>query len=48
MTIIIFLFLLSLLVAALPVYTYSREWGYYPSSIIATIASIVALLLMLK
>ncbi len=48
MNIIILLLLLSLFLAALPVYTYSREWGYYPSSVIATIALIVALLLMLK
>ncbi|HXX82456.1 MAG TPA: DUF3309 family protein [Casimicrobiaceae bacterium] len=44
MNIIVLLMLLGvLLVATLPAYGYSREWGYYPSSIVAAILLILIL-----
>lgn len=42
MNVIVLLMLLgALLVATLPAYDYSREWGYYPSSIVAAILLIL-------
>ena len=42
MNVIVLLGLLgALLVATLPAYGYSREWGYYPSSIVAAILLIL-------
>lgn len=39
--------LLMLLFGALPVYPYSRSWGYYPSGGLATVLIVVLLLLLL-
>jgi hypothetical protein len=39
--------LLMLLFGALPVYPYSRNWGYYPSGGLATVLVIVLILLLL-
>ena len=42
MNVIVLLVLLgALLVATLPAYSYSREWGYYPSGIVAAILLIL-------
>ena len=35
------------MVGALPVYPYSREWGYYPSGTLAVIVAVVAVVLLL-
>ena len=39
--------LVLLLIGALPVYPYSRQWGYYPSGTLALIVAVVALMLLL-
>jgi len=39
----VLLLLGALLIATLPKYGYSREWGYYPSGIVAAILLIVAI-----
>ena len=39
--------LVLVLIGALPVYPYSREWGYYPSGMLAVIVAVVALMLLL-
>jgi Protein of unknown function (DUF3309) len=36
-----------LLIGALPVYPYSRNWGYYPSGTLAVAVAVVALMLLL-
>jgi len=43
-TIVLVCFLFLLLGMALPIYPYSRGWGYYPSGVIATIVAAVILL----
>lgn len=44
---IVLIFLVLLLVGMLPVYPYSRSWGYYPSSGLATLLVVVLVLLLL-
>ena len=39
--------LILLLIGALPVWPYSRHWGYLPSGILALISLLVALILLL-
>ena len=39
--------LVLLLIGALPVYPYSRNWGYYPSGTLAVGVAVVALMLLL-
>jgi len=39
--------LVLILIGALPVYPYSRGWGYYASGSLAVIVAIVALMLLL-
>lgn len=39
--------LVLVLIGALPVYSYSREWGYLPSAVLAVVAAGVALMLLL-
>jgi hypothetical protein len=38
--------LVLVLIGALPVYPYSREWGYYPSGILTVAVAAVALTLL--
>jgi hypothetical protein len=38
--------LVLILIGALPVYPYSREWGYYPSGILSVAVAAVALTLL--
>jgi hypothetical protein len=40
------LLLVLLLIGALPIYPYSRDWGYYPSSTLAVMVVLVALMLL--
>ena len=44
-TAVLVLLLVLLLIGALPVYPYSRAWGYYPSGILAVVVAVVALML---
>jgi hypothetical protein len=45
-TAVLVLLLVLLLIGALPVYPYSRAWGYYPSGILAVTVAAVALTLL--
>ncbi|MGZ5174060.1 MAG: DUF3309 family protein [Burkholderiales bacterium] len=47
LTTILVILLVLLLIGALPVYPYSRGWGYYPSGILAVVVALVALMLLL-
>ena len=46
MTVTALLVLVLLLIGALPVYPYSRNWGYYPSGTFAVMTFVVALILL--
>jgi hypothetical protein len=39
--VIVLVLLVVMLIASLPLYRYSREWGYYPSGIVAAILVIL-------
>ena len=47
LTTVLVILLVLLLIGALPVYPYSRGWGYYPSGTLAVVVAIVALMLLL-
>ena len=47
LTTLLIILLVLVLIGALPVYPYSREWGYYPSGLLAVIVAVVALMLLL-
>ncbi|MHB8897533.1 MAG: DUF3309 family protein [Thermoguttaceae bacterium] len=44
---IILVFILLLVFGSLPVYPYSRDWGYYPSGGLVTLLLVILLLLLL-
>jgi hypothetical protein len=46
-TTVLVVLLVLVLIGALPVYPYSRAWGYYPSGILAVVVAVVALMLLL-
>ncbi|MGE5523323.1 MAG: DUF3309 family protein [Rhodospirillaceae bacterium] len=47
MTTVLVILLVLLLIGALPVYPYSRNWGYFPSGLLAVVLAIMALMLLL-
>jgi hypothetical protein len=47
LTTVLVILLVLVLIGALPVYPYSRAWGYYPSGILAVVVALVALMLLL-
>ena len=47
LTTILVILLVLMLIGALPVYPYSRSWGYYPSGGLAVVVAVVALVLLL-
>ena len=47
LTTLLVILLVLILIGALPVYPYSREWGYYPSGTLAIVVAAVALMLLL-
>ena len=47
LTTLLVVLLVLVLVGALPVYPYSREWGYYPSGTLALVVAVVAIMLLL-
>jgi hypothetical protein len=47
MSTVLVILLVLLLIAALPIYPYSRGWGYFPSGILAVIVAVMALMLLL-
>lgn len=48
MGLILLIVLIVLLLGSVPAYPYSRDWGYYPSGGLGTIALIVLILLLLN
>jgi uncharacterized protein DUF3309 len=44
---ILLILLILMLVSSIPVYPYSRDWGYYPSGGLGTILLIVLILVLL-
>ena len=46
MKIMVLVLLVVLLIGTLPIYRYSREWGYYPSGILAAILLILTVALI--
>lgn len=46
LTTLLVILLVLVLIGALPVYPYSREWGYYPSGTLAVIVAVVAVMLL--
>lgn len=47
MTTMLVILLVVLLIAALPVYPYSRRWGYFPSALLAVVLATFALVMLL-
>lgn len=47
MTTVLVVLLVLLLIGALPVYPYSRRWGYFPSALLAIVLAVMALTLLL-
>jgi hypothetical protein len=47
LTTLLIILLVLILIGALPVYPYSRSWGYYPSGLLAVIVAVVAIMLLL-
>ena len=47
LTTLLVILLVGVMIAVLPVYSYSRSWGYYPSGLLAVIVAAVALMLLL-
>ena len=47
LTTLLVILLVLVLIGTLPVYPYSREWGYYPSGALAVIVAVVAVVLLL-
>lgn len=44
---LLLIILILLLIGALPVYPYSRSWGYYPSGTVGVILVILILLVLM-
>jgi hypothetical protein len=47
LTTLLVILLVLILVGALPIYPYSRSWGYYPSGLLAVVVAVVAVMLLL-
>lgn len=47
LTTLLVILLVLVLIGALPVYPYSREWGYYPSGTLAVVVAVVAVMLLI-
>ena len=47
LTTLLVILLVLILIGALPVYPYSRSWGYYPSGLLAVVVAVVAVMLLL-
>lgn len=45
-TMLLLIFLIILLFAAVPTWPYSREWGYYPSGALGAILLVVTVLVL--
>ncbi len=47
LTALLVILLVAVLIGALPVYSYSRDWGYFPSGSLAVIVAVVAVMLLM-
>ena len=47
LTALLVIVLVLVLIGALPVYPYSRDWGYFPSGSLAVIVAVVAVMLLM-
>jgi Protein of unknown function (DUF3309) len=47
MILILLIILTALLLAAIPAWPYSRNWGYYPSGGVGIVIAVILLLLLL-
>jgi hypothetical protein len=47
LTALLVLLLVAVLIGTLPVYSYSRDWGYFPSGSLAVIVAVVAVMLLM-
>ena len=47
LTALLVILLVIVLIGALPVHSYSRDWGYFPSGALALITTAVALMLLI-
>jgi hypothetical protein len=47
LTTLLVLVVVLLLIGALPVYPYSRNWGYYPSGTLAVVVAVLAIMLLI-
>ena len=46
-SVILLVFLVLLLIGALPTWPHSRDWGYYPSGTLGTVLLVVLVLVLL-
>jgi hypothetical protein len=46
LTTLLVMLLVVVLISALPVFPYSRDWGYYPSGTLALVVAVVAVMLL--
>jgi len=46
LTTLLVILLVLVLIGALPVYPYSRDWGYFPSGSLAVMVAVVAVMLL--
>jgi hypothetical protein len=46
LTTLLVMLLLVVLISALPIFPYSRDWGYYPSGTLALVVAVVAVMLL--
>ena len=46
LTAVLVILLVVVLIGSLPVYSYSRDWGYLPSGLLALIVTLVAVMLL--
>lgn len=47
LTALLLLLLIATLIATLPVFRYSRSWGYLPSGVLAALLATLAVLMLL-
>ena len=46
LTTLLVMLLVVVLISALPVFPYSRDWGYFPSGTLALVVAVVAVMLL--
>ena len=46
LTTLLVMLLVVVLISALPVFPYNRDWGYFPSGTLALVVAVVAVMLL--